>query len=162
MTVVGGSELAKEITDEHEEWNMAHGQEPIDLAMDLINNEVGREIARGGVSRTWLFAPKLLRDYLIKLTALAISEGKLVEIRKVVLCQLTTNGDQLFETGESPLGPTARNNSLPLDTLPMSEVFEDHEEWEWASANCETTRVPALPQKFYSNQQGSLNYRMQK
>ena len=82
MTVVGGSELAKEITDEHEEWNMAHGQEPIDLAMDLINNEVGREIARGGVSRTWLFAPKLLRDYLIKLTALAISEGKLVEIRE--------------------------------------------------------------------------------
>ncbi len=82
MTVVGGSELAKEITDEHEEWNMAHAQEPIDLAMDLINNEVGREIARGNVSRAWLFAPKLLRNYLSKLTALAISEGKLVEIRE--------------------------------------------------------------------------------
>ena len=82
MTVVGGSEMAKEITDEHEEWNMAHAQEPIDLAMDLINNEVGREIARGSVSRAWLFAPKLLRNYLSKLTALAISEGKLVEIRE--------------------------------------------------------------------------------
>ena len=43
--------MAKEITDEPEEWNMAHGQEPIDLAMDQINNEVGREIARTWLSR---------------------------------------------------------------------------------------------------------------
>ncbi len=85
MTVVGGPDLAKEITDEHEEWNMAHGQEPIDLAMDLINNEIGREIGREGVLGVvpliWLAAIPM-REYLFKLTALAIKQGRLLEIRE--------------------------------------------------------------------------------
>ena len=86
MTAIAGPELAKEITDEHEEWNMVHAQEPIDLAMDLINNEIGRDIGSSGVlgivPRTWLYAPLPMREYLIRMTSLAINQGKLLEIRE--------------------------------------------------------------------------------
>ena len=100
MTAIGGPQLAKEITDEHEEWGMEHGQAPIDLAMDLINNEIGRDIGSKGIPvdslvhllfaevplplhlRQTLIARRILeiRQDLIDKTALAIDQGKLVEI----------------------------------------------------------------------------------
>ena len=100
MTAIGGPQLAKEITDEHEEWGMEHGQVPIDLAMDLINNEIGRDIGSKGIPvgslvhllfaevplplhlRQTLIARRILeiRQDLIDRTALAIDQGKLVEI----------------------------------------------------------------------------------
>ena len=85
MTVISGPELAKEITDRHERRGTEQGQEPIDLAMDVINNEIGREIGKQGIfgiiPHTWLFAPIPVREYLAHLTALAIEQGRLVEIR---------------------------------------------------------------------------------
>ena len=103
MTAIAGSEVAKEIGDEHEELGMARGQAPIDLAMDLINNEIGRGIHSRGMPVATL-APLLLaplpapvkkalivrriremvleiRQDLIDRTVLAINQGKLVEIR---------------------------------------------------------------------------------
>ena len=102
MTAIGGPELAKEITDEHEEWNMAHGQEPIDLAMDLINNEVGRDIGNVRVPGVDLLPALVVSGsrvptviisliisaigvYLHDRTVRAINQGKVLEIREGVL-----------------------------------------------------------------------------
>ena len=100
LTAIVGPELAKEITDEHEEVGMAIGQEPIDLAMDLINNEIGRGIRSKGMpvatlaplliaplpvpAKEALIASRILeiRQDLIDRTVLAIDQGKLLEIRE--------------------------------------------------------------------------------
>ncbi len=95
-----GPELVREIAEEHEEWNMAQGKEPIDLSMGLINNEIGRGIHSRGMPAATL-VPLLLallpapvkqalitrriremvlaiRQDLIDRTVLAIDQGKLV------------------------------------------------------------------------------------
>ena len=94
--------MVREIAEEHEEWNMAHGQAPIDPSMGLINSEIGRGIHSRGMPAATL-APLLLallpapvkqapitrrigkmvleiRQDLIDRTVLAINQGKLVEI----------------------------------------------------------------------------------
>ncbi len=95
-----GPTKAEGITDEHEQWNMERGQSKLDLAMDLYNNKVGRDIINNLPEWGWNTNTLLVQ---------------VLQAEREGILMMIVDGEL------KPTSPV--NNALPLDVIASPHQF---------------------------------------